>query len=351
MRRKNVLIFLFVVALMLLLPDMAAEAKTKPELAAEKKTMTAGQPCRLELKGVSGKADVKWKTNKKSVVSIFKKKGNTVTLKAKKKGSAVVTAVYKKKQYKCRITVKEKKTSATDNPMLSSKNVTLYYLSKTYKDYIKYDRSHRREYRFRVSGTKKKVKEWKITGKGADYFRITDYGLFQMDWEPSYIEPCMTAKATAILEDGRKLTATVKGYSELNIYIDTVFTNFEKQYITSSMTEKEKAEKAAWYISTTSDYDLYNDNWFDIFLKAKGDCYASRYAVQYMCSHMGIKALACTNSDAHGQTLVFADGRFYLVITGYNEPKPRRYTIYEIRGKALEKLAEENLIDLNYFYQ
>ena len=79
-----------------------------------------------------------------------------------------------------------------------------------------------------------------------------------MDWEPAYACPCVTATVTAILEDGRKLTAAVRAYSELNIYIDTVFTDFEKQYITPSMTEKEKAEKAAWYISTTSDYELYN---------------------------------------------------------------------------------------------
>jgi len=330
---------------------MTAEAKIKPKLTTEKKTMTVGQTYRLKLKGVSGKAKVKWKTSKKTVLSIAEKKRNAVTLKAKKKGTAVVTAVYKKKQYKCRITVKEKKSPAVDNPTLSSKNVALYYLSDTYKKYIKYDRSHMREYRFRVSGTKKKVKEWKITGKGADYFTITDYGLLQIYWEPAYIEPCVTAKVTAVLEDGRKLTAAVKAYSELNIYMDKVFADFEKQYITPSMTEKEKAEKAAWYISATSDYDLYNNNWFDIFLKGKGDCYASRYAVQYMCSHMGIKAIVCRNYDAHGQTLVFADGKFYLVITGYNEPKPRRYTMYEISGEELEKLTKDNLIDLNYFYK
>ena len=349
MRRKNIIMILFALTLALMIPGMTAEAKTKLKLATEKKTIAVGQTYKLQLKGVSGKPNVKWKTNKKMVVSIVKKKGNTVTLKAKKKGSAVVIAVYKKKQYKCRILVKEKKKAATDNPMLSSKNVTLYYLSDTYKNYIKYDRRHLREYRFRVSGTKKKVKKWKITGKGADYFRITDYGLLQMDWEPAYIEPCVTATVTALLEDGRKLTASVKAYSELNIYMDKVFTNFEKQYITPAMTEKEKAEKAAWYISAISDYELYNNNWFDIFIKGKGDCYASRYAVQYMCSHMGIKALACRNYDAHGQTLVFADGKFYLVITGYNEPKPRKYTMYEISGEALEKLAEDNLIDLNYF--
>lgn len=351
MRRKNIVMILFALILALMIPGMVSEAKEKPKLTANKKFVKVGQTYQLKLDEVSRKAQVKWKTSKKSVVSIAKKKGNIVTLKAKKKGTAVVTAAYKQKRYKCKITVREKKASSSDNPKLSSKDVTLYYLSEEYKNYITYDRRHLREYRFQVSGTKKKVKRWKITGKGADYFRITDYGLLQMDWEPAYIEPCVTATVTAVLEDGRKLTASVKAYSELNIYMDTVFADFEKQYITPAMTEKEKAEKAAWYISATSDYELYNNNWFDIFIKGKGDCYASRYAVQYMCSHMGIKALACRNYDAHGQTLVFADGKFYLVITGYNEPKPRKYTMYEISGVALEKLAEENLIDLNYFYK
>lgn len=267
MRRTNRIVILFVLALLMLIPGMAAEAKTKPKLTAKKKTMTVGQTYKLKLKGVPGKAKVKWKTSKKSVVSISKQKGNIITLKAKKKGTAVIIATYKKKKYKCKVTVKAKeKTEPTaDNPVLNSRDVTLYYLSEEYKGYITYDSSHLREHRFRVSGTKKEVRDWKITGKGADYFRITDYGLLQMDWEPAYVEPCVTATVTAILEDGRKLTATVRAYSETNIYIDKIFTDFEKQYITSSMTQKEKAEKAAWYISTTSDYELYNPNWFDIF--------------------------------------------------------------------------------------
>lgn len=130
--------------------------------------MTIGQTYHLKLKGVSKKAKVKWKTSKKSVVSITKKKGNTVTLKAKKKGTAVVTATYNKKKYKCRITVKAKKKPepVADDPVLKSRDVALYYLSEEYKDYITYDSSHLREYRFRVSGTKKEVREWQLSGPG-----------------------------------------------------------------------------------------------------------------------------------------------------------------------------------------
>ena len=86
----------------------------------------------------------------------------------------MVTATYKKKKYKCRVTVKTKKRTepAADHPALNSSDMTLYYLSEEYKDYITYDKSHLREYRFRVSGTKKEVRDWRLSGKGADYFRI-----------------------------------------------------------------------------------------------------------------------------------------------------------------------------------
>lgn len=185
-------------------------------LAEQNKTTAAGQKYRLQLKGVSGKAKIRWKTSKKSVVSIAKRTGDTVTFKTLKKGKAVITATYKKKKYKCRITVKEEKAKkpAADNTQLSSRDVALYYLSEEYKDYITYDSSHLREYRFRVSGTKKEVRDWKITGENADFFNITDYGLLQMDWEPGYGETCVKAAVTAVLEDGRVLKANVWAYSK-----------------------------------------------------------------------------------------------------------------------------------------
>lgn len=77
-----------------------------------------------------------------------------------------------------------------------------------------------------------------------------------MEWRPAYVCPCVTATATAILEEGRKLTATVRAYSEINFYLDKIFTEFERRYITPSMTTKEKAEKAAGYINAISDHKI-----------------------------------------------------------------------------------------------
>ena len=90
MRRKSRIVILFALALFLLMPGMAAEAKTKPKLAEKK--------------------------NPEPVA---------------------------------------------DNLVLNSRDVALYYLSEEYKNYITYDSSHLREYRFRVSGTKREVRDWK----------------------------------------------------------------------------------------------------------------------------------------------------------------------------------------------
>ena len=72
---------------------------------------------------------MKWKTSKKSVVTITKKKKNKVTIKAKKAGKATITAIYKKKNYNCKINIKKKAEKAEqDNPVLNETDVSLYYL-------------------------------------------------------------------------------------------------------------------------------------------------------------------------------------------------------------------------------
>lgn len=242
------------------------------------------------------------------------------------------------------------KTAQKVLPKLNASSVTLYYLPDKYKDNIAYDSSHLREFAFCVKGTKKKVQRWKIEGKDADYFSVTKKGLVTVQWDIPYTEKCAEAVLEAVLKDGTVLKAAIKAYSEDNIYTDRLFKEFEAEYIKNNMTEKEKAEKSAWYIGSISSYNAKESNWKSIFLKREGDCVASRYALAYMCQHMGIKAQACGNLDYHGKTLVQADGEFYIIITGYDEPKPRHYTVYCIPEDKADKIMEENNIFKGYFY-
>lgn len=102
-----------------------AQAKSKIKLSETKKTMTIGDTTTLKLKN-AGK--VKWSTNNKSVVSITQKKNNKVTLKAKKAGKAVITGTYKKKTYRCAITVKKqskKKTKGEQDVQADTINIQI----------------------------------------------------------------------------------------------------------------------------------------------------------------------------------------------------------------------------------
>jgi transglutaminase-like putative cysteine protease len=92
----------------------------------------------------------------------------------------------------------------------------------------------------------------------------------------------------------------------------------------------------------TTEYQVGQNNWMLLLFQGKGNCLASRIALEYICKHMGIKARSCGNFDYHGQTLIKAEGKFYIITTGYNEPKPRSYSITEVSGADLEKIMADN---------
>lgn len=345
---KKKMIFLVVMVLVLsFFVSVPAEAKAKPKLSAKSKTIYVGKTAVIKLKN-AGK--VKWKTSKKSVVSISKKKKNKVWIKAKKAGKATITATYKKKTYKCRITVKKKKKRpVADNPVMNVKDITLHYVSEENKPYLKLDSSHIYQYQFRVTGTKQEVLRWSVTGEGKTYFRIDNNGLLAMQFGPAYGMDGTHATVVATLENGKEVTAQVHGYSESVLYVEKVIEDFERTYITAGMTEKEKMEKVAWYLGAMYDYKAYQESWVTMMVQGGGDCMASRVAMMEICREIGLKACACYQFEDHGETIVKADGVLYLVITGFNEPKPRRYMITELTAEGFADYAERNHIDPAYF--
>ena len=374
----------------LFLPMGSAEAGTKAggyklacrELSGKvpyKMTLTAGKKCTLRLKKAgTGKtvksAKIKWKTSDKAVIKVQKKAGGRAVLSARKKGSATVTAVYQGRKYRCKVAVKKAATKTEDNgktdgsggnvpkvhkdngtqagadkPVLNAKEVSLYYYIKSDADVVPADPSQKDSFRLKVSGTKKEVKKWELSGEDAFYFEITDYGLVTLKHAPAYEDGSVSVKAEATLSDGTVLSAKVTGYSETNLYLDRLFQKFAKENITSGMTEKEKADRAARYIGEISGYEFYNDSWADIFLHGKGDCMASRHAMAVLCRYIGVKAAGCGSLEEHGKTVVKADGNYYIYTTGFNEPRPRSYMVSETTYDYLEEHEDELGIWAGYF--
>lgn len=89
---------------MLIVP-IDTKAASKIKLSFSKLTLTVGNVRTLTLKqGGKKLKSVKWKTSNKKVATVSSK-GKVTT---KKAGSATITATYKKKAYKCKLTVKAK---------------------------------------------------------------------------------------------------------------------------------------------------------------------------------------------------------------------------------------------------
>ncbi len=84
-------------------PAESASAKTSVKLTKTRLTMTEGASRKIRLKGAKA-AGVRWRSSKKSVASVSRGK-----IRAKKAGKTVISAKYKGKTYRCRVTVKSKK--------------------------------------------------------------------------------------------------------------------------------------------------------------------------------------------------------------------------------------------------
>ncbi len=82
-------------------------AAKKISISKKSATLKVGKKLTLKLKNAKA-SKVKWSSSKKKVATVSKKG----VVKAKKKGKATITAKYKGKKYKCKITVKAKKKAS-----------------------------------------------------------------------------------------------------------------------------------------------------------------------------------------------------------------------------------------------
>lgn len=365
--KKTVWFMLAAILLVMMFVSEPVEAKAAKRITAKSKTLSVGQEYKLKIKGLSkkekkSKKKVLWKISDKSMVVFKGKTKYGVTVRARKNGAVKVTGIYKGKKYICKIKVvgngdsSEEKAEESDRPQignakLNASEIDLYYLGDEDRQYITQPSGHIGSFQFKVSGVPRdEIIKWNIeTGKMANCYHVSDDGKVSLVTDPSNIDESGDATLMAKLEDGTELKAKLHGYSERGIAVKRVFEDFKKKYITPDMTQYEIMETIAKYVEQEYDYVLYQSDWRYMVISGGGDCYASRYFVKYLCEAQGIKALALLGEDYHGNTLVKSDGRMYIVVTGINEPKPRRYMILKPSDENLQNIAKQSRIDLSYF--
>lgn len=122
-KKRFCMLSLLALCLFLAPPVQAATIK----LSAKKITIVKGQKKKLTLKNAKG--SVKWSTSKKKVATVDKK-GNVT---GKKKGTAVISATFKKKTYKCTVKVEEPKISKSRLTLEAGKTASLKVTGTTLK--------------------------------------------------------------------------------------------------------------------------------------------------------------------------------------------------------------------------
>lgn len=110
-----ILAFALVVSSLMISSESEAAKKKKVKLNKTKLSLYVGKTYTLKLK--NNKKKIKWSTSNKKVATVSSKG----KVKARKKGSATITAKVGKKKYKCKVTVKVKKKAATKKPVVTQK--------------------------------------------------------------------------------------------------------------------------------------------------------------------------------------------------------------------------------------
>lgn len=346
---------------------LSVQAKMKGHLSAKSKTLSVGQVYTVKMKGISSKdkkkgRKVKWKVSDKSVALIKKKKNFSITLRARKTGNVKVSAIYRAKRYTCKIMVKDGTSGEQDpedvidtdeeqtNIHLNTSEINIYYLSDMDKKYLSESADHIYSYQFKVEGIIKSTDvKWSIESEDKVSSFKVDYGRVYMWKNPGYEEYQEDALVVATLENGRRLTAKLHGYSERNEAVKKVVNGFVNDRLSSDMTEYEKIETIASYVSLNYEYQLYQSDWIMMALSGRGDCFSSRCFVKYLCLAAGIKALICVGDSLDGMTLVKADGKMYVILTGFRDTQPRKHRIYEPTKDSLQSIVSRSHIDLSYF--
>lgn len=122
-------ITIFGLCLATMAPAATLDAKAKkPKLSKKTITITKGKTKTIKLSGAGKKAKVTWKTSKKKVAKLTKKKKTYCKVKGVKKGSATITCKIKikKKSYKRKCKVKVKNPPATPSIINTYKDIVPY---------------------------------------------------------------------------------------------------------------------------------------------------------------------------------------------------------------------------------
>lgn len=216
-KRTGVFSIFMILALVIgILGNGSQVQAAKVRLNMTKKVLTVGKTVTLKVKGTKKK--VKWSSSNKKVASVSSKG----KVKAKKAGKATITAKVGKKKYKCKITVKKKKS--TKKTTTTQKTTTEKSTEKTTEKTTEKSTETTEKTTAPSEATKKyNAGEYSITqthkGEGTYYDRTSAGAANLDDYEASYYTAAMNHEDYMNGLAGAFIEITDKDGDKINVLI------------------------------------------------------------------------------------------------------------------------------------
>lgn len=230
--------------------------------------------------------------------------------------------------------------------------VNLYYIEDAYKDKISLPSEYRSTYQivlpdgvsgnvqYGVSGGSAEVNNNGIVSPKIKIYYKNEAGGY---WTTEYIEGAPTrneyssgqSTITVICGNYKQvITVNVNSYTE--IYVDDMLDKIYRE-ITSgkTMTETELARAFTQYAAEQYSYSASYSSYYGLIVNGAGDCWANTSFINALCEKAGIEArtrYAANDSGAgsgHRNSIIRADGKYYVADAGFTGNAPRPYDFYE----------------------
>ncbi len=224
--------------------------------------------------------------------------------------------------------------SAAPVGLAETQTITIYHVPESIRGKVTLPAGAITSYQFPQRGNAE-YSIYGVKGSQSDYYlRVSDSGLATTlsdgndTWEKKDI-------TVAISQNGQRSSVVFHIINANLLYADQVMDNYLRTEITADMTDLEKARKVADIAARNYDYINGYASWQDLIWFGGGTCWASASFVAEGCRRLGLKAGVHTEpweSSSHRNAIVLIDDTLYVLEAGYEEPKPRRYTMYTFQG-------------------
>ena len=288
-------------------------AKSRVRLSFSKKTYRyVGCEDKLKLKGVRSGARVKWRTSNSSIIKVLTNRKNYVWFGVKKEGEAIITATYRGKKYKCRISIKK--------PGLES-----------------------------GSGNSDPGEAGNDSGGGMPGTSDIENGgeestTPEQNMNDTTADPSPSPSPDPTTGNGDNVDPDKPASTTSPLYV-RVMDDFVTRSISDDMSEYRKMDVICRFVASFQ-YEAYQSDWTQMLETGSGDCYSARIVVMTLARRVGLRAAACMSYDAHGECIVKADGIIYMTTTGYEDDY---YQILKMDEESFRRKATENHISISYF--